>query len=111
MDKGCEVNVTNPAKAGLNTVKSSEFHFCIPVKFFSLSQFSTKQKLASQQKFVVAQNRKLRPEAAHSKHIAIEAFVPYLISIYIKFSRLVKCIAQNRLEVISVGIRTGHGLS
>jgi len=36
MDKGSEVNVTNPAKAGLNTVKSSEFHFCIPVKFFSL---------------------------------------------------------------------------
>jgi hypothetical protein len=37
MGKSSEVKVTNPAKAGLNTVKSSEFHFCIPVKLFSLS--------------------------------------------------------------------------
>lgn len=112
MDKSSEVKVTNPAKASLNTVQFQNLIFFIPVKLFSLSfPIFDEAKFATQQKLVIAQNRKLRPEAANSKHIAIEAFVPYLISIYINFSHFVKRIAQNRLEVIILGVRTGHGLS
>jgi hypothetical protein len=112
MDKSSKVEVTNPAKAGLNTVQFQILIFPIPVILFSLSfPIFDKAKFATQQKVVVAQNRKLRPEAAHSKHIAIEAFVPYLISIHINFNHFVKHIAQNRSEVIILGVRTGHGLS
>ena len=112
MDKSSEVKVTNPAKAGLNTVQFQNLIFFIPVKLFSHSfPIFDEAKFAIQQKIVIAQNRKLRPDVAHSKHIAIEAFVPYLISIYINFSHFVKRIAKNRLEVIIIGVRTGHGFS